>query len=150
MNAFVNFLHDLILQQQQTFYGSLSGTTWVSWYQKKHSPTYTYPDHQPSASSIYYDPWHPRCSIYVLDSVFQQSLSKFSLVYLLAWHPPLHTPYISSLKWLTSFRSTCLYHRNLFCCSIKIVSSIPSLSLNSTWNSILIWMSLCSSKKQTF
>jgi len=25
-----------------------------------------------------------------------QSLSKFSLVYLLAWHPPLHTPYISS------------------------------------------------------
>jgi len=27
---------------------------------------------------------------------FTQSLSKFSLVYLLAWHPPLHTPYISS------------------------------------------------------
>jgi len=25
-----------------------------------------------------------------------ESLSKFSLVYLLAWHPPLHTPYISS------------------------------------------------------
>jgi len=29
-------------------------------------------------------------------TVFPQSLSKFSLVYLLAWHPPLHTPYISS------------------------------------------------------
>jgi len=27
---------------------------------------------------------------------FPQSLSKFSLVYLLAWHPPLLTPYISS------------------------------------------------------
>jgi len=27
---------------------------------------------------------------------FAQSLSKFSLVYVLAWHPPLHTPYISS------------------------------------------------------
>ena len=27
-----------------------------------------------------------------------QSLSKFSLVYLLAWHPQLHTPYISSLN----------------------------------------------------
>jgi len=26
---------------------------------------------------------------------FHKSLSKFSLVYLLAWHPPLHTPYIS-------------------------------------------------------
>ena len=41
------------------------------------------------------DPWHPPCSIYVPDSLFPQSLSNFSLVYLLAWHPPLHTPYIS-------------------------------------------------------
>ena len=48
------------------------------------------------ASSIYYDLWPPLCSIYVPDSLFPQSLSKFSLVYLLAWHPPLHTPYISS------------------------------------------------------
>jgi len=39
------------------FYGPLSGSTWVSQYQKKHSPTHTYPDHQPSfISSIYYDP----------------------------------------------------------------------------------------------
>jgi len=30
------------------------------------------------------------------DSLFPQYLSKFSLVYLLVWHPPLHTPYISS------------------------------------------------------
>jgi len=28
------------------FYGPLSGTTWVSRYWKKHSPTHTYPDHQ--------------------------------------------------------------------------------------------------------
>ena len=49
-----------------------------------------------SASSIYYDPWHPPGSIYTPDSLFPQSLSKFSLVYLLAWHPPLHTPYIYS------------------------------------------------------
>jgi len=27
-------------QQKQPFYNPLSGTTWVSWYQKKHSPTY--------------------------------------------------------------------------------------------------------------
>jgi len=32
----------------------------------------------------------------VPDSLFPQSLSKFSLVYLLAWYPPLHTSYISS------------------------------------------------------
>jgi len=32
---------------------------------------------------------------------------------------------------VSSFRSTCPYHCNLFCCSINIISSIPSLSLNS-------------------
>jgi len=29
-------------------------------------------------------------------TVFFHNLSKFSLVYLWAWHPPLHSPYISS------------------------------------------------------
>ena len=43
-------------------------------------------DHPSSASSIYYNPWHPPCSIYVPDTLFAQSLSKFSLVYLLAWY----------------------------------------------------------------
>jgi len=32
---------------------------------------------------------------------------------------------------VSSFHSTCPYHCNLFCCSINIISSIPSLSLNS-------------------
>jgi len=32
---------------------------------------------------------------------------------------------------LSSFLSTCPYHRDLFCCSINIISSIPSLSLDS-------------------
>jgi len=82
-------------QQQQPFYGLLSGTTRVSQYQKKHSPTRTYSDHQ-SSFIIYYDPQHPPCSIYMLDSLFAQSLLKSSLVYLLAWYPPLHTPYTSS------------------------------------------------------
>jgi len=43
-------------QQQQPFYGPLSRSTQVSQYEKKHSPTHTYPDHQPflSASFIYY------------------------------------------------------------------------------------------------
>jgi len=35
------------------------------------------------------------------------------------------------IKSLSSFRSTCSYHRNLFCCSnTEIMSSNPSLSLN--------------------
>jgi len=52
--------------------------------------------HPLSAFSICYDPWHPPHSIFVPDNLFPQFLSKFSLVYLLSWHPPLHTPYISS------------------------------------------------------
>jgi len=53
-------------------------------------------NHPLSASSTFYDPWHPLCSIYVPDSLFPLSVCKLSLVYLLCWHPPLHTPYISS------------------------------------------------------
>jgi len=34
------------LLHTQPFKGPLSGTTQVGWYQKKHSPTHTYPDHQ--------------------------------------------------------------------------------------------------------
>jgi len=62
----------------------------------------------------------------VSDSLFS-TISKFSLVYLLAWHPPVHT---SITKSLSSFRSTCPYHCNLFCCSTKIMSSNPTLYLN--------------------
>jgi len=35
---------------------------------------------------------------------------------------------------VSSFRNTCPYHRNLFCCSINIISFIPSLSLNSVFH----------------
>jgi len=77
---------------------TLSRTTRVSQYQKKHSPTHTYCGHQTSVI----------CFLRLLQSMasslfnscawqsFLNSLSEFSLVYLLAWHPQLHTPYISS------------------------------------------------------
>jgi len=42
---------------------------------------------------------------------------------------------------VSSFRNTCPYHRNLFCCSINIISSIPSLSLNS-WLGILSYLNI--------
>jgi len=60
-----------------------------------HSPIVVI-SHPLYATSIYYDLWHPPCLIYTPDSLFPQSLSKFSLVYLLDCHPPLPTPYISS------------------------------------------------------
>ena len=72
---------------------------WVSTRRNVHPLTVTpilIINHPLSSSSICYDSWHPSCSIYMLDSLFAQPLSKFSLVYMLVWHPSLHTSYISS------------------------------------------------------
>jgi len=105
----------------------LSGTTQVSWYQKKHLPTHTYPKHQ--SSFIYF--------LHLLQCVAS------SLFSLRAWQsfcttsvqvffdlPPLYSIYFFTQS-LSSFRSTCPYHCNLFCCSTEIISSNPSLSHNS-------------------
>jgi len=77
--------------------------------------------HPLSASSIFYDPRHP-CSIYMPDSLFSQSLQVF-------FHLPFglvpstsYSIHLFSLS-LSSFRSTCPYHCNLFCCSTEIMSS---------------------------
>ena len=66
-----------------------------------------------------------------LTSLFPQFLSKFSLVYLLAWHPPLHTPYISSPNNYLLFTS---HARTISTCFTVVLvprlSSNPSLSLS--------------------
>jgi len=95
--------------------------------------------HPLSAFFIYYDPQHPLCSIYMpIDSLFPQSFSKFSLVYLLAWHPPFHTPYISSANH-------CLFFTAHACTVAACFAVLPRLchlilvclSRPFTWNSIL-------------
>jgi len=116
----------------------LSGTTRLSWYQKNihpltHIMVISYPL---SASSICYNPWHPPSSIYMHDSVFPQSLSKFCLVYLFAWHPPLHTPYISSPNHCLLFAA----HAHTIASCFAVVPIVCHLILVSqpfTWNSIL-------------
>ena len=65
--------------------------------------------------------WQSLCTAFV---------SKSSLVCLLVWHLPLHTPNIS-LPSQSSFHRICPYRCNLFCCNTEIMSSNPSLSLNS-------------------
>jgi len=59
------------------------------------------------------------------------------MVYLFVWSPSPHIPYISSPNQCLFFRNTCSYHRNQFCCSINIISSTPSLSLNSLLGTVL-------------
>ena len=72
----------------------LSGTTQVSLYlKKKHSPTH-HPD-QPIFISLFHLPRSIASSLYAWQSFCTTSLHVL-LVYLLAWSPPPHIPYVSS------------------------------------------------------
>ena len=51
-------------------------------------------------------------------------------------HPPGWSDKLGSLS------NTCPYHRNLFCCSINIISSVPSLSLNSLLGTLSFTLTL--------
>jgi len=83
---------------QQLFYGHLSGTTQISQYQKKYSPTHTYHDHQPYFISFLHPLRSTASSLFNLHGwqFFAPPLSRSSLIYLLVWNPPFHTPYSSS------------------------------------------------------
>jgi len=106
----------------------LSGTTRVSLYQKKHSPIH-HPHHHPIFISFFHLPRSIAFSLFKLRA--WQSFCTISLHVLLVWSPPPHIPYISSPNQCLLFRNTCPYHCNLFCCSSNIISSTPSLCLNS-------------------
>jgi len=69
---------------------------WAGTRRSTHPPTILIIIQSLSASSIYHNPQHPPCSNYVLGNLFAQPLSTSSLVYLLAWSPAPHIPYISS------------------------------------------------------
>ena len=113
----------------QPFYGPLSGTTRVSRYQKKISPTH-HPVHHPIFISFFH---LPRSSLFKLYAWQSFRTTSFHVLFGLPLGLEPSTSY--SIYFFTqsvsSFRNTCPYHRNLFCCSTNIVSSIPSLSLNS-------------------
>jgi len=110
----------------------LSRTTWVSQYQKKHSPTHTYSDHQPSficflhllrfmASFLFnLRAWQSFCTTSVqvffgLHLGLAPSISYYSIHFF--------------TQSLSSFRSTCPYQRNLFCCSIEIIWRINAITV---------------------
>jgi len=118
-------------KQQQPFYGPLSGTTRVSRYQKKHSPTH-HTDH-PIFVSFFHLPRSIASSLFKLRA--WQSFCTISLHVLFGLPLGLEPSTSYSIHFFTqsvsSFCSICPYHRNLFCCSINIISPIPSLCLNS-------------------
>ena len=109
----------------------MSGTTRVSRYQKKHSPTH-HPDHHPIIINFFHLPRSIASSLIKLRAWQSFCTTSFHVLFGLPLGLEPSTSY--SIHFFTqsvsSFRSTCPYHRNLFCCSISIISPIPSLSLN--------------------
>jgi len=102
----------------QPFTGLLppSGTTWVGWYQKKHSPTHTHPDQTSFINFL-----HLLRSI--ASSLFNlhtwQSFSTTSVQVLFGLPHVLEPPTSYSIHFFTqslsSFRNTRPYHCKLFC-----------------------------------
>ena len=129
--------------QQQPFYGPLSGTTRVSRYQKKHSPTH-HPNHHAIFISFFHLPRSIASSLFKLHAWQSFCTTSFHVLFGLPLGLESSTSY--SIHFFTqsvsSFRSTCPYHRNLFCCSINIISSIPSLSLNSLLGTLSFTLTL--------
>jgi len=104
---------------------------WLCRYQKKHSPTHTYRGHQSSLICFLHLLWSMASSLF--NSCAWQSFSVVSQVFFclrlgLAPSTSYFIHFFTQL--LSSFCSTCPYHRNLFCCGTKNMSSNPSLSLN--------------------
>ena len=83
-----------------------------------------------SASSIYRDSFRSILLVQITClTIFSHNLfpCPFSTT---SWSGALHLIHFFTQS-VYSFRTTCPYHRSLFCCSINIISSIPSLSVNS-------------------
>jgi len=120
-------------QQQQPCYGPLSGIArWASTRRNIHPLTpILIIKHPLSASSIYYDPQHPHCSILVLDSRFTEPGSRSVLVNL-------------CLEPSTSYSNHCRIfgtraHTIAICFAVEPRLCHPflaSLSHLFTWNSI--------------
>jgi len=120
---------NVLLLLLQPFYGPLPGTTRVSQYQKKHSPTH-HPDHHPNFIIFFHLPRSIASSLFKLRA--WQSFCTTSVHVLFGLPLGLEPSTSYSIHFfsqsVTSFRNTCPYRRNLFCCSINIISSIPNVS----------------------
>ena len=113
----------------QPFNGLLSGTTRVSRYQKKHSPTHTLPDHRTSFIIFLHLQQSMASSLFSLRA--RQSSQTTSLQVLFGLPLGLGTSTSYSMHFFTqsssSFRSTCPCQRSLFCCDTNAMSSMPSV-----------------------
>jgi len=129
--------------QQQPFYGPLSGTTQMTWYQKKHTPTH-HPDHHPIFISFFHLLQSIASSLFKLRAWQSFYTTSFHVLFGLPLGLEPSTSY--SIHFFTqsvsSFCNTCTCHRNPFCCCTKIIWSIPSFSLNSLLGTLSFTLTL--------
>jgi len=119
-----------ITTTQHPFYGPLSGTTQVSRNQKKHPPTiWTIIQ----SISFFHLPRSITSSLFKLCAWQSFCTTSLHVLFVISLGLEPSTLYCTHFftQSMSCFRSTCPYHRNLFCCTINIMLSIPSLSLNS-------------------
>jgi len=103
----------------------------VSRYQKKHSPTHTNRGHQSSVICFLHLSQSMTSSLFNLHACTLSAISLHVFFGLpLGLAPSISYCIHFFIQSLSSFRSTCPYYRNLFCCRSEIMSSNPSLSLN--------------------
>jgi len=122
----------------QPFNGLWSGTTWVDWYQMKHSPTHTHPDHRTSCIIFLHLQRSMASSLFILRAWQSSCTTSVQVLFGLPLGLGPSTSY--SIHFFTessSFRSRCPYQRSLFYCSTNAMSFIPSLSLNSLLGSLV-------------
>ena len=115
-----------------TFNSHMSGKTRIGRYHKKHSPTYTHPDHQTSFINFLHLLRSIASSLFNL--CVWQSFSTTSLQVLFGLPLGLEPSTSYSINFFTQssspFRKTCPYHCSLFCCysTNVILSSTCNLS----------------------
>jgi len=102
--------------------------------QKKHSPTHTYRGHQSSLICFVHLIRSTASSLFNLRAWQSFSTTSLQVFFGLSLGLAPSTSYSIHFNFfnqsLASFRNTCPYHHNQFCCSTEIMSSNPSLSLN--------------------
>ena len=125
-------------QQQRPFNGLRSGTTRVGWYQKKHSPTHTHPDHHAFFITFLHLQRSMASSLFNLRAWQSSRTTSFQVFFRLPLG--LEPSTSCSIHFFTqsssSFRNTWPYQRSLFCCNTNAMSSTPSLSLSSLLGSL--------------
>ena len=101
------------------------------WAGTRRNITTLHPDHHPIFISFIHLPLSIASSLFKLRGWQSFRTTSFHVLFgLPVGLEPSTSHSTHFFARLSSFRDTCPYHRNLFCCSINIIiSSIPSLSL---------------------